>query len=166
VLWVFFASYRPILPSPVAYREGTLAFGGGSRVTNMQRERITKMRGEGGSYARIAAALGISENTVKSFCRRNNLGRVGMGIASQAEGNLCRRCQSPLTHTVGAKEKRFCSDKCRMIWWNAHPEAVNRQTVHPFTCVHCGEHCQSYSKRNRKYCSRACYGKARALRHE
>jgi len=40
----------------------------------LQKEQITQMRSEGFSYAKIAAALGISENTVKSFCRRNNLG--------------------------------------------------------------------------------------------
>jgi len=40
----------------------------------LQKKQITQMRSEGSGYSMIAAALGISENTFKSFCRRNNLG--------------------------------------------------------------------------------------------
>ena len=40
----------------------------------LQKQNIANMRRNGASYAKIAAALDISENTVKSYCRRNNLG--------------------------------------------------------------------------------------------
>ena len=39
-------------------------------MTNEQRERITTMRQDGIGYIKIAQALGLSENTVKSYCRR------------------------------------------------------------------------------------------------
>ena len=42
-------------------------------MTDAQKENIRYLRGEGLGYRAIAARLGISENTVKSFCRRNNL---------------------------------------------------------------------------------------------
>ncbi|MBS3938770.1 MAG: RNA polymerase subunit sigma-70 [Peptococcaceae bacterium] len=131
-------------------------------MTNQQKETITQMRSMGHSYTKIATLLGTSENTVKSFCRRNNLSGVGMVIANQAPGILCRQCGVLLTHTAGAKQKRFCSVKCRMTWWNAHPEALNRKALYPFTCAHCGAACESYGNKNRKYCSRACYGKSKA----
>ncbi|MHB1652329.1 MAG: RNA polymerase subunit sigma-70 [Desulfitobacteriaceae bacterium] len=131
-----------------------------------QKEKIKQMRGEGFSYSKIAATLGISENTVKSFCRRHNLGGIGMGNANQADGVLCCHCGMPLTHTVGAKQKRFCSDKCRMAWWNTHPEAVMRKALYPFTCAHCGTVFESYGNKKRRYCSRTCYGKSKAVRHE
>ncbi len=135
-------------------------------MTYLQKEKLKQMRGQGFSYSKIAAALGISENTVKSFCRRNNLGGVSMGNANQADCVLCRQCGIRLTHTVGAKQKRFCSDKCRMTWWNAHPEAVRRKAIYSFTCAHCGTAFESYGNKKRKYCSRTCYGKSKAVCHE
>ncbi len=135
-------------------------------MTYQQKEKIKQMRGEGISYSKIAATLGISENTVKSFCRRNNLGGVGMGIANQADDAFCRQCGALLTHTPSAKKKRFCSDQCRMAWWNAHPEAVNRKAIYSFICANCSTAFESYGNKNRKYCSRACYGKSKAVRYE
>lgn len=135
-------------------------------MTYQQREKIRQLRGDGFSYSRIAATLGISENTVKSYCRRNNLSGVSIGSAIQADGVLCHQCGSPLTHTAGAKQKRFCSDKCRMAWWNAHPEVVSRKAIYSFTCAHCGTAFESYGNKKRKYCSRACYAKSKAVCHE
>lgn len=40
-------------------------------MTDAQKENIRYLRGEGLGYRAIASRLGISENTVKSFCRRN-----------------------------------------------------------------------------------------------
>lgn len=135
-------------------------------MTYQQKEKIKQMRGEGFSYSKIAVMLGISENTVKSYCRRNNLGGAGTGIANQADDILCGQCGALLIHTPSAKKKRFCSDICRMAWWNAHPEAVNRKAMYAFTCAHCGTAFESYGNKNRKYCSRACYGKSKAVRYE
>ena len=42
-------------------------------MTNEQKIQIAEMRKLGLGYIKIARNLGISENTVKSFCRRNNL---------------------------------------------------------------------------------------------
>ena len=39
-------------------------------MTDAQKENIRYLRGEGLGYRAIAARLGISENTVKCFCRR------------------------------------------------------------------------------------------------
>ena len=130
-------------------------------MTNSQKERIALLRGKGESYAKIAAALGISENTVKSYCRRNNLG--GGYIAGQPAmtEDACHNCGRLLEHTPGAKRKRFCSSKCRIAWWNTHPESVNRKAVYSFKCAACGAPFESYGNARRKYCSRACFGAAR-----
>lgn len=42
-------------------------------MTDAQKEQVRYLRCEGLGYGAIATRLGISENTVKSFCRRNNL---------------------------------------------------------------------------------------------
>jgi endogenous inhibitor of DNA gyrase (YacG/DUF329 family) len=130
------------------------------------KEEIIRMRGEGHSYSMIAATLGISENTVKSFCRRNRLGGVAGTHADKREGRFCRQCGKVLTASPQSKTKRFCSDKCRMAWWKAHPEAVARKAVYKLVCEHCGEAFESYGNKKRKYCSRACYGKSKKVRHE
>ena len=48
-------------------------------MTDAQKEQVRYLRCEGLGYGAIATRLGISENTVKSFCRRNNL----TGVASK-----------------------------------------------------------------------------------
>jgi uncharacterized protein YjcR len=45
-------------------------------MTSFQKEQIHRMRSAGMGYAKIAASLGISENTIKSYCRRHNLGGI------------------------------------------------------------------------------------------
>lgn len=135
-------------------------------MTKQQREKIITMRGEGFSYSKISKALGVSENTVKSFCRRNNLGRSYIETGFQRDGVFCRQCGTLLTQTAGVKQKKFCSDKCRMAWWNSHPEAVKRKALYTFICPICGREFESYGNIKRKYCSRTCYGKSKAVQHE
>jgi len=54
-------------------------------MTVLQKEHITQMRTRGDSYSKIASALSISENTVKSFCRRNNLTGNSHGIEKHTQ---------------------------------------------------------------------------------
>ena len=44
-----------------------------SIMTDEQKEQIKVLRQRGMGYIRVAQALGISENTIKSFCRRNKV---------------------------------------------------------------------------------------------
>lgn len=125
-------------------------------MTIKQKQQITAMRRSGVSYVKIATDLSISVGTVKSFCRRNNLGAV-----SEPAGGVCAHCGVPLVHTAKAKKKRFCSNQCRLAWWNTHPGAVNRKAFYQFTCGICGAAFESYGDKNRKYCSRICYGLSR-----
>lgn len=128
-----------------------------------QSQAIHRLRVEGFSYAKISALTGISENTIKSYCRRNDLGSVATEIPDTPVGSFCRQCGSLLTQTKGAKPKRFCSDKCRMTWWNSHPEAVNHKLVRQITCQSCGKTFTALGNRARKYCSRSCYAHAKAV---
>lgn len=45
-------------------------------MTNHEKQRIAVLRSEGMSYNAIATELNIPVNSVKTFCRRNNLGGV------------------------------------------------------------------------------------------
>ena len=129
-------------------------------MTTAQKQRIEYLRDKGESYASIAEDLGMPENTVKSYCRRNKIG-VAIKQKQPTPTEVCANCGCPLAHTPGAKHKRFCSDGCRMTWWKAHPEAVDRKAVYHFVCPTCGGSFEAYGNANRKYCSRACFGVAR-----
>ncbi len=135
-------------------------------MKGLQKEQIALLRAGGESYNRIADTLGLSINTVKSYCRRNNLGGVASIVYESGDGRFCCQCRVTLRQTTGKKQKRFCSDKCRMTWWNAHPEDVNHKTVRVFTCQTCGQNFETYGKRKRKYCSHSCYGRSKAVCHD
>lgn len=74
---------------------------------------------------------------------------------------LCRNCLTPLEQTPHKRKRMFCSDACRMAWWNAHPERVQRKAYYTLTCRHCGKQYESYGNSHRVFCSRDCYLKFR-----
>ncbi len=133
-------------------------------MNNRQKKDIQQFRAEGLSYSKISTMLSLSENTIKSFCRRNNLGGVAFEEIVLTTGDQCRQCGTELSQIKGKKHKRFCSDKCRLTWWNSHPESIKRKSVRIFTCLSCGQKAMGYGKRERKYCSRSCYGKSKAVK--
>ncbi|MDW7652057.1 MAG: hypothetical protein SCK29_12300 [Bacillota bacterium] len=85
-------------------------------MNNLQKEQISILRGNGESYSKIADVLGISINTIKSFCRRNNLGGVASAGTKQESDGTCNQCGAPLKQIAGKKQKRFCSNKCRIVY--------------------------------------------------
>ena len=117
-------------------------------MTTVEKYRIQKLREQGHTYRQIASIMDMPDATVKSFCRRNLNPNIGM----------CKQCGKKMELRAKTKRKHFCSDSCRMKWWNAHPEVVTRRAYYDLTCVCCGQPFQSYGNRNRKYCGRACFG--------
>ena len=127
-------------------------------MTNEQKQSIHNMRRQGLGYTQIADSTGISVNTIKSFCRRNNLTTYN---ASKDTGNkenkdLCKQCGKQLKQIPKAKPKTFCCDMCRFDWWNTNRNKMNRNSTHHLTCIYCGKVFDSYDK-NRKYCGHSCY---------
>ena len=93
-------------------------------MTNQQKEQIRTMRLQGAGYIKIGKALGISDNTVRSFCRRNGLGENAKNVVS------CKQCGKLIKIIPKQKPKKFCSDSCRNAWWNGHQECVTRKAVY------------------------------------
>jgi uncharacterized protein YjcR len=114
--------------------------------------QIRSLALQGFGYKRIADIVGLSPDTVKSHLRRH---------PAKPESSVCMQCGKPLEQAKGRKEKKFCSDKCRMAFWNSHQDEVNKQAYYNLICLHCGKEFESYGNKNRKYCSRACYAEAR-----
>lgn len=124
-----------------------------------QKSEIIKMRERGASYSKIADITGVKKNTVKSFCRRQN---ITVQAHKQISDKLyCRQCGKQLNRVSGRKTPKFCSGTCRTKWWNAHPEKVNRKAVYSFNCAYCQKPFAAYGNKSRKYCGHECYIAAR-----
>ena len=125
-------------------------------MTKIQKQRIEVLRRQGAAYSQIADTLGLSMNTVKSFCRRNNL--VVLNASNDAKNDYdkdhCKHCGKKLKQIPKVKPKTFCCDKCRFDWWNKHKPG--RISVHKLTCTYCGAEFGCHDKK-RKYCRHACY---------
>lgn len=127
-------------------------------VTQQQKEQILRLRGAGVSFGKIASALGVSVNTVKSYCRRNPASAETMPVSQAViHADRCPQCSTLLEQSPGHRQKRFCSPRCRMAWWKAHSEQMDRKKLHPVECQHCGGIFMQYGSRPRKFCSRGCY---------
>ena len=72
---------------------------------------ISREYGAGGHSIgqQVAKELGISVNTVKSHIRRHPV----------IPGTLpCVCCGKPVLQKTGRKAKKYCSDRCRITYWN------------------------------------------------
>ena len=74
-----------------------------------------------------------------------------------AEVGHCQFCGIKVLQNPGRKQKKFCSDKCRNLWWNSHLDLVNRKAMHECVCLPCKKQFISYGDKNRKYCCHECY---------
>jgi endogenous inhibitor of DNA gyrase (YacG/DUF329 family) len=115
-------------------------------MTDEQKNSMEALRKNGLSYARVAAELSMSPNTVKSFFRRLD-----------ERKKYCRNCGKLLEQTPKQKPKTFCCDWCRTQWWKMHHDQLRRKAVHYLRCAGCGKSFVSYKSRDRKYCSHECY---------
>ena len=133
-------------------------------MTREQREEIRRLRDCCEGYKRIGAILGLSVNTVKSFCQRENAKQsalcpvntdrchAGLPQENVTGETGCLRCGKPVAQIPGRRKWIFCSDACRMGYWRnlARPvDGIRR-------CTGCGKVLLGHD-RSRKYCRHAYY---------
>ena len=88
----------------------------------MEREnerKIVEYRKAGIGYKKIAALLGISKNTVASFCKRNEMDQDKAGLV-----RYCKRCGKPFVLDRKHMNQVFCSRDCKYRWWNEQRKAA------------------------------------------
>ncbi len=124
-------------------------------MTDSQKKQIRDLREQGMGYKKIAAAIGISVNSVKSLCRRD-AAKPEPVYESEIK---CPQCGKVVSQE--SRKRRFCSPECRTRWWNSHLNLVKRKAFYEFTCKTCGKPFIAYGNADRKYCSRDCYFKER-----
>lgn len=141
---------------------------GCSLMTDDHKEKIKRMRQDGQSYSKIASTLGISENTIKSYCRRNNLTTIKNNKPKKEKEiyTSCKQCGKPLTHGTKGQQKKFCCEECRRAWWKANDGELNKKAYYTLVCEECGTKFESYGNKNRKFCGHACYINNRFKRRE
>ena len=100
-----------------------MPLGKGLVMTEAEKLRIHKLSQEGLGYKKIAAALALPVNSVKTYLRRHPAGENAAAVP-----DICERCGKPIIQTPHRKRKRFCSDSCRISWWNDHPDKGGKRT--------------------------------------
>ena len=115
-------------------------------MTNQEKSEVIALRKDGLTYLQIGERLGLSMNTVKSFCRRFD-----------EKKKFCRNCGKPLMQEAKKKPRVFCCNHCRDIWWKANRDCCQHRNVYCLTCEYCGKCFECYRQRSRKYCSHNCY---------
>lgn len=118
-------------------------------MTKEQKTLILYYREQHMTYRQIGEKLGLSPDTVKTFCRRNTPreDRTEASASSQ-----CRNCGAPVHPLPGRRERLFCCPACRTAYWRKH----NLLGKDPRYCAGCGALLTGGSA-SRKYCSHACY---------
>jgi len=131
------------------------------QMTIKQKEKISILRHQGISYSKIAIELSVSENTISSYCKRNNLGSIPKTKNQVCDENCCKECKKPLLRGTKGQPKKFCSEQCRRNWWKANVASLTKKAYYVFNCASCGKEFESYGNKSRKYCSHSCYIKSR-----
>ena len=94
-------------------------------MTEQQKITIRNLREQNFSYIAIARAMSLTVSTVKSYCQRNGLaGNRKESFKYQADNlkalpTFCRCCGSQIFQKEKVKRRIFCSDECRVTWWNS-----------------------------------------------
>lgn len=130
-------------------------------MTEEQKKKVQEYRAEGLGYQAIANLIGASKDSVRYFCRTNDLAgkKSDKKTRINKKGIFCLYCNKPIVQTEGKRLKQFCSDKCRISWWNQERKDQKHhgkgQTKKKCKC--CGKSFYSYRSQNKKYCSTSCY---------
>lgn len=137
-------------------------------LKTVQKQQISDLRNKGYGYKSIASILKVKRDAVRDFCKNEGLtGYLGYGksvilspsVKEESYLDKCKQCGKEINKEdrIGRKSK-FCSNKCRRVWWNEHPECKDKRegAWYSFICLCCGIEFKSYGNKNRKYCSREC----------
>ena len=85
-------------------------------MTDVQKRNIEQLRLQGVGYKRIAGSLGISANTVKSYCQRNKLeaALVVEEVVTESAAirhTACAGCGA-IFASYGSKNRKYCGHSC------------------------------------------------------
>lgn len=127
-------------------------------MTQDEKQKITELQKQGLKYPTIAKLTGLNINTVKSFCKVHPVNATDTQPGTVA---FCKECGRPVVVREKCKPRQFCSDACRVKWWNGHRTEVKHKKMSTFVCRQCGVKFTRPGRTAHHYCSRECYDTAR-----
>lgn len=122
-------------------------------MTLEEKNKIIELRKQGLGYKSIAKALSLTPSAIRYVCSTQE--------KEDALAGSCKNCGIKIMSITGRKKRVFCSDKCRLMWWNNHKEQVNKKAFYTIVCKGCGKEFISYGNKKRQFCSFECYAKSR-----
>ena len=120
------------------------------------KNRILELKKLGMGYKAIAKELSITPSAVRNVC-------TSKYNDPEKYGN-CKNCGIKTRQTPGKKKRQFCSDKCRMAWWNVHKDEIKRKAFYNYKCPCCNKEFVAYGNSKRIYCSINCFINSRSKR--
>ncbi|MFQ9186978.1 MAG: RNA polymerase subunit sigma-70 [Agathobacter rectalis] len=107
-------------------------------MTDKEKSTIAEYRQAGYSYTQISKMMDLSINSIKTYCKRHDLGgKVAYTVTVINTGSKYENCGKDIIQNSGRKTKRFCCDKCRNKWRNEHMDQVKRKANYVYTCMNC-----------------------------
>lgn len=125
-------------------------------MTDNEKTKIIELRKKGYGYGQISIELNIPRSSVSTFCKRHG---IDADIIDRFV--LCKNCNKLIMLENKKKPKRFCSNECRVNWWNSHQNEVNKKAIYEYDCPSCGKHFTTYGNKKQRFCSHMCYIKSR-----
>ena len=123
-------------------------------MTEDEKTRVRELRNRGLGMQAIADIMKMSRDNVRYLLRKEGLGGA---VGNTAEGRICMECGRTLIHTDGKRKRRFCSDSCRMKWWNRRRDTRRSKSMKELACPVCGQIFWAYGSSHRRFCSTECY---------
>ena len=92
-------------------------------------------------------------------------GRNSYEYLSRPRVRVCPVCGEVFETLGRGRPRRFCSEECRSEYHHQHPNPANWKSTRTAVCPVCGKEFLASKEygRLRKYCSRACANKGRAM---
>lgn len=122
-------------------------------MTEEIKKKILELKKQGYSIAEIATAVGESANTIKTYCYRHK-NKIEQTPAFSSD--YCKNCGIILTQTPKKKLKKFCSTRCREVWWNKNRKYFN-SNMSVTNCAYCGKSFEKFKNSTQRFCCHQCY---------
>lgn len=137
-------------------------------MTEEQKKKIIELRKLGLGYKKIAKHLGITRDSVRGYCRRNEpFGeyippkKKKANKTNKVEKSFCLNCNTEIIQSGKGPKRKYCCNKCRYEYVSKN----GNRRAYSLRCEYCEKEFKAYSVK-RKYCSHDCYIRDRFWRKE
>jgi 5-methylcytosine-specific restriction endonuclease McrA len=136
-------------------------------LSNVDKNTVIELRNRFLGYKKIAKIIGKTRDEIRKFCIKIELnGYMGEKPIQKSKtikhekAMICENCKAPLYLSGRGRNKRFCSNSCRRIWWQNNTDKKNKieSAIYNLTCKQCGNTFKSYGNKKQQCCSKICSG--------